>query len=215
MKNYDDPTYAENCALTVELLTKHPGYIKLIKKRYLTDFVLEDAIRYEPEVFKYIVDPSLYLINVALEIDGSNLKYIPESRINTLPLESLILALDSNPEYAMQYISKMKLDETTKINVFFTDPIGAIENNIEVPPECILQAMVNTPNLIRYIDNPTEEMRCIALRSDPNIALYFDKLSEKEMDIIDELYPHLREMLPNYYRRTKLEENNNGTTTEE
>ena len=56
------------------------------------------------------------------------------------------------------------------------------------------------PSLIKYVVDPSDDLKCLALEQDPNIALYFDELSPKMMDVIDRKYSSLKDSLPNYKR---------------
>ena len=201
--------------LAIKYITEYPEIIPLLKDRYLTDDILEECIRLEPDVFKYIKDPSNRLISAAFEIDGGNARYVPKNKILCLPEDTIMSAIESNYEGAMSYIDFKYLSVEAQLDIFMKDPVRALEYGMEVPECYIMTEIRKTPNIIRYIPNATEEMKCEALRLEPNVALYFGTLSEEMMDIIDEQYPYLINVLPNYTRKHEnLEEQKNGTSHE-
>ena len=81
------------------------------------------------------------------------------------------------------------------------DPVKALSYGIQVPDYFILQELERQPNLIKLIKNPSNKMKCVALDNDPNVALYFDSLTDEMMDIIDAKYPHLKDSLSTYTRK--------------
>ena len=56
------------------MIANCPDMIPLLKNRYTTDDIIEDALDLNPDIFKFIVEPSDRIIMKALDIDGSNLK---------------------------------------------------------------------------------------------------------------------------------------------
>lgn len=210
----ENPKYKAKCELAIKLITSHPEYISLIKRKYLTDDVLEEALQLEPDIFKLIKNPSDRIIDIALDLDGSNIKYLSQSKIRALSEDTLISALNSNFNEAINYIDSDSLSEVTRVRIFLSDPITALENGIHVPESCVITAVTQTPNMIRYIPHASEEIKCAALSVEPNVALYFDKLTDKMMDIIDEKYPYLKGRLPNYTRKISEEEKTHGTSGE-
>lgn len=187
--------------LAIALITKHPQYIPVMKSKYLTDDVLIICLEDEPSLFRFIPNPSLNIIKVALQLDGGNIKYVKKKIRKQLPAEFLVMAVNSNPREALPYVPKKYIPEEIKHQIFDTDPELLQENNLDITSESFLRSRVDEcPAVIKYITNPSEELKCFALRKDPNTALYFDTLTPKMMDVIDELYPGLRATLPNYNR---------------
>lgn len=187
--------------MAIELIIQHPEYIPIVKDKYLTDDILEYCLMEEPSVFRYIPDPSTRIINTALGLDGGNLKYIKKKVRKELPMESFIRALSSNPREALPYIPKNLLTEEMKAEIFDSSPEAIKESNIKIAQDDFLKSRIKeNPQNIKFVIDPSDELKCIALREDPNIALYYDELTPAMMDIIDEKYPELKEVLPNYKR---------------
>lgn len=164
-------------------LLENPEYIDIIKKKYLDDDMLERLLEADPSLFRYIKHPSQRIINVGLSLDGGNICYLKKKVRKSLPPESLIMALNSNPETAMRYIHKDC-------------------NSVDVENYLIAQ-IEEAPNMIQFVNNPSEKLKCLAISKDPKVALYFETLSNGMMDIIDAKYPELRSSLPNYTREIK------------
>lgn len=208
--------YETRCKLAVKFITEHPEVLPLLKDKYTTDDILEEAIQLEPDVFKYIRNPSPRIISAAFEIDGGNVKFVPSQTLMTLPEDVLMTAIDSNFDEAMPCIDVSELSEEAQIDIFHKDPVRALEYGVQVPSYYILAEIRKTPSIVRYIPNATNEMKCEALSLEPNVVLYFNTLTPEMMDIIDEKYPYLIGKIPNYTRNSNInvEENNDGTSYE-
>ena len=138
---------------------------------------------------------------MALQLDGGNIKYIKKKIRKELPPELFVMAVSSNPRDALPYVPKKYIPEEIKQQIFDTDPELLQENNLKIASESFLRSRVEaSPAVIKYITDPSEDLKCLALRKDPNTALYFDTLTPSMMNVIDELYPGLRATLPNYNR---------------
>lgn len=193
--------YDERCRIAVDLIANNPEIIQLLKDKYTTDDVLEDALDLNPDIFKFIKEPSMRIINKALDMDGANIQYIDKATINSLSDDTIIDAIDSmDVSDIVSDIDFESMTEEMRINIFSNDPAKALQCGICVPDYFIMRELQNYPNLIRYIKNPTNRMKCIALSLDPNVAVYFDKLTDEMMDIIDDKYPYLKDSLPTYTR---------------
>lgn len=183
------------------MIANCPDMIPLLKNRYTTDDIIEDALDLNPDIFKFIVEPSDRIIMKALDIDGSNIKYIPKEKLNSIPEDVLINAIEFiDDDIPAHSIDLNNLSEESRIDIFMQDPVKAVQCGIEVPEYFLLKELQKYPSMIKYINNPTNKMKCLALSCEPNIALYFDKLTDEMMDIIDEKYPHLKDSLPTYTR---------------
>ncbi len=190
--------------LAVTLITKNPEYIPIMKEKYLSDDVLAMCLEDEPSLFKFIPNPSLRIIKLALQLDGGNIKYIKKKIRKQLPSDYLVMAVDSNPREALPYVPKKYIPEGIKQKIFDTDPELLQENDLDIASNSFIESRIEEcPAVIKYLANPSDEIKCLALRKDPNVALYFDTLSPAMMDVIDELYPGLRNSLPNYNRENQ------------
>lgn len=203
-----DKKYNERCIMAVDLIANNPEIIPLLKNKYTTDDVLEDALDMNPDIFKFIKDPSNRIIAKALDMDGANIQYIDKDVVKSLPEELLLSAIDSVDDHLTSLdIDFDEISEESKLDIFVQDPVKAIQCGINVPDYFILKEIQKSPNLIRYIKNPTNKMKCVALDLEPNVAVYFDSLTDEMMDIIDNKYPHLKE-LPTYTRKGDNNESN-------
>lgn len=191
----------ERRGIAFRCLMDHPEYIGIIKKKYTDDDMLIRLIENDPEIFKNIHDPSDRVIRAALEADGANLAYIKKKKRKDLPHEFFMLAVQSNPIAAVEYIPKEYIPESVKQKLFASDPSVILKNKLELSEDFLMSEIKSNPNLIKYVTNPTDDLKCAALSEDPNVALYYDELSPRMMDIIDEKYPNLKTLLPNYSRK--------------
>jgi hypothetical protein len=207
-RNYtmtEEEEIALNRSFVFEQIMENPKLITIIKNRYLDDDMLEKCIDAEPTVFRYIKNPSMRIIRAGLIADGGNLAYIPESCRENLPSEFFIFALQSNLYGAIQYVPEDQLHHgiSTEIKeklIFERDPEIAYKYGVSLREEFLRDRIRYDPSLIKYVVDPSDELKCLALEQDPNIALYFDELTPKMMDVIDRKYPSLKGSLPNYTR---------------
>ena len=193
--------YAERCKMAVNIIANNPDYMQLMKGKYLTDDVLEDALDLNPDIFRFIKDPSMRIILKALDIYGPNIKYIDDDVAKDIPEDVLINVLESIDTTLDIDVNFNGISEQSRIDLFVNDPIKALTYGINVPDYFILKELQNQPNLIKLIKNPSDKMKCTALENDPNVALYFDTLTDEMMDIIDEKYPYMKNNLPTYTRK--------------
>ena len=189
-------------ALAIQYITSHPDCIPILKKRWRTDDVYIACMEDEPSIFQYIPKPSLKVIKAALRLDGENIRYIKKKMRKTLPPEFYIIAVDSNARGALPYIPKKYISAEVKEQIFESDPELLLANNLALVENDFIRAQIEEdPSRIKYVKDPSNELKCLALSKSPNTALYYDSLTEEMMDIIDEMYPSLRDSLPNYTRK--------------
>lgn len=197
----------ELTASAIKAIVEHPKLIPLFKKSLTEDCILMVCLEEDPTIFQYIPKPSLKVIKKGLELDGGNLRHIKKKVRKTLPSEFFLIALDSNPAGAIPYIPKDLIPAQVKEQLLMEDPDLLKQNNVDLVETAFLKNQIEEdPSKIKYIVNPSNELKCMALRKDPNIALYFDELTNEMMDIIDEMYPSIRESLPNYTRKNNITE---------
>ena len=192
--------YNERCRIAVDLIANNPDILNLLKDKYTTDDILEDALELNPDIFKFIKEPSMRIILKALDMDGGNIQYLDKEVIDSLSDDVLVAAIDTmDVNTIISDIDFESMSEETRVDIFVNDPIKALQCGVTVPEYFIIKELQKSPNLIRYVKNPTNRMKYIALENDPNVAVYFDSLTDEMMDIIDNKYPHLKN-LPTYTR---------------
>ena len=192
--------YNERCRIAVDLIANNPYILNLLKDKYTTDDILEDALELNPDIFKFIKEPSMRIILKALDMDGGNIQYLDKEVIDSLSDDVLVAAIDTmDVNTIISDIDFESMSEETRVDIFVNDPIKALQCGVTVPEYFIIKELQKSPNLIRYVKNPTNRMKYIALENDPNVAVYFDSLTDEMMDIIDGKYPHLKN-LPTYTR---------------
>lgn len=195
------PLNPDQLQLARHYIINHPACIPLLKDKWVTDDILISCMEEEPGIFQYFKKPSMKVMYKALELDGGNLKFIPKKVRKKLPVDLLLIAVDSNPRESLPLIPKKFISEEVKKKLFTSDPALIRDNDLDMMQTDFLKSRIEeNPSDIKYIKDPSNELKCIALRADPNTALYFDELTNDMMDIIDELYPTLKDSLPNYRR---------------
>ena len=201
MKQSKETRDRRNLALVIHHIVNHPDCIPLLKNKWRTDDVYIACLEEEPSIFQFIPHPTLKVIKTALQLDGENIKYVKKKARKDLPPEFYLIAVDSNPRGSLPYIPKKYVPTELRERVFEKDPSLIIDNDLKIIENDFIKAQIEEdPARIKFVKDPSNELKCIALRKNPNVALYYDYLTDEMMDIIDELYPSLKDSLPNYRR---------------
>ena len=180
-------------AYAKELISERPEAILVIKKKYIDDDDWEAAVEKNPKLLAEWDDPYYASCYTAVEADGRAILDCPPDMIDYRLLERAILTTPSVAillprNYLTLEIRELAVDHDPTL-------IGSIEN---LPIDYIKGKLKYNPSLIRYIKNPSDELKCYAIEQNPNVALYFPKLSKAMRKVIDEKYPDFREGLANY-----------------
>lgn len=180
-------------AYAKELINERPEAILVIKKKYIDDDDWEAAVEKNPKLLAEWDDPSYASCYTAVEADGRAILDCPPDMIDYRLLERAILttpavAILLPRNYLTLEIRELAVDHDPTL-------IGSIEN---LPIDYIKGKLKYNPSLIRYIKDPSDELKCYAIEQNPNVALYFPKLSKAMRKVIDEKYPDFREGLANY-----------------
>ena len=186
-----------------QLLTMNPFAIQAIKGSYVDDDMWKYAIDLEPIVFQYIDTykkiPSTKLCMYALKADGRNIQYIHPSRIT----ERMIEVAEKTYPDAKYVVRELKSDSKESNNEPFQiikEKYTYVQNMEDKMNTTILSELRSNPSMIKEIENPTDEMKAVALIANPDIVLYFDELSATMVEILEEYYPDVAPMYPNYIR---------------
>ena len=180
-------------AYAKELISERPEAILVIKKKYIDDDDWESAIEKNPRLLAEWDDTNYDSSYAAVEADGRAILDCPPDMIDYRLLERAILTTPSVAillprNYLTLEIRELAVDHDPTL-------IGSIEN---LPIDYIKGKLKYNPSLIRYIKDPSDELKCYAIEQNPNVALYFPKLSKAMRKVIDEKYPDFREGLANY-----------------
>ena len=193
--NYSDSDYYEKVYNLVYPLINAKTYeeYNLYKNITLprTTKLDEDAKKVKEELNKEIKS----LVSIIIYDDEKSAK---ESIYLTKPYVDIIIKIIS------------LLDEKIKMSIFVEEPEVIRDKNIHIDEDLLSPLIVENPSLIKYVCEPSENLKCTAIRWDINVALYYPTLTEKMMDVIDKYWPKYRSQLPNYTRT--IEEDNNNVT---
>lgn len=166
-----------------------PWKILLFKQKFLSDDLWMIAIDQEPDIFKYVKNPSSNLCYYALEANGRNLEYVPEDKINS---KMVAIASRTNRKGAKPYIPKKFLDKNDQD--FYVD----FDKNTRSHNDVMIDKVRRKPNSIKEMNNPPEELVCEAIKADPNIYLYFREHTPAMKNVIEEYYPQLTSLFPGF-----------------
>lgn len=176
----------------LNLLVDDPSAILLFKNKYIDDDVWKFCIEREPGIFKHMKDPSEEMCEFALSVDGHNLKYIEKRFTNIKITRKMAYIAISNCPKAIVYIPPEILDEGLKEKAFNSDP--SLLQNFDFNDlryDYIKNTITENPSFIKYINSPPDDLIIEAIKKDPNICVYFEKLSPRVVAVINEINPNL------------------------
>ena len=183
----------------INLIIEDPSIIRLIKNKYLTEDMWKAAIDSEPSIFQYMKDPSEKMILYALSKDGANIQYL--SKMNVIITDKMIYtAIDEYPEAIKLLPYKY---QTAEIKEYASIKNPVLLRSLNLSKGFIDQQLKKDPTLIRYIDNPTEDQLCRALKANPNMISFIEFFTPKMISLIKELYPDIIPMIPNLSSRIR------------
>lgn len=191
-----------------QLLTMNPFAIQAIKGNYVDDEMWMYAIDLEPTVFQFIESykkiPSTKLCMYAVRADGSNIRYIHPSRITEHMMD---VAHRTCPTAHLYVKHNHDKEGVTREKTLVPERSSYQESMEEKMTNTILSQLRKNPSMIREIKDPTDEMKAVALVANPDVLLYFDELSPFMVQLMDEYYPDIASMYPNYiaYKRKQEE----------
>lgn len=196
MKNRENDEYLKD--ITKDILTEFPEAIRIIKSKYITEEDWDYALDTDPGLFRYAKYPTLKMCRTAISRDGTNIFKIKNySDFTEAQFNELIdLAVRTTPsvycdlERPYQTLARRKM--AVSIDHTMIDDVGAL------PKDFVESIIDEDPSAIQYIRNPDDDLKCIALKSNPNSGLYFGELSPKMVDVINECWPEWINVLPNY-----------------
>lgn len=180
----------------LKVLVEDPTMILVLKNKYITDDLWRVCIEREPSLFQEMKNPNEEMCEFALQVDGSVLKHIRKKfTYIKITKRMAICAILSCPK-AILYVPEKILDEGLKEMAFDRDP-SLMKEFRYVRPEYINKKLLENPAYIKYINNPNEDMVCNALIAEPNICVYFEKLTPKMITILKEYHPQFLELYQN------------------
>jgi hypothetical protein len=180
----------------LKVLVDDPTMILVLKNKYITDGLWKFCIEREPSLFKEMKNPDEEMCEFALKIDGYNLKYI-RRKFNYIKItkKMVYLALSTCAK-AILYVPNNILDEGLKEIAFDKNPALMKEFNY-IRPEYINKKIKENPSIIKFINNPAEDMIIDAMILEPNVCVYFDKLTPKMIEILKEYHPQFLDIYQN------------------
>lgn len=181
----------------LNLLIDNPSFILLLKNKYIDDDVWKFCIEREPSLFKYMKTPSVEMCEFAVSNDGYNLKYI-KNKFKYIPITKKMAYLAiHNSARALFYVPKDIIDIGLMELAFDSDPSLMKEFDFnQLRYEYVRRTLIDNPSYIKYINNPAEELIISAIKKEPNVCVYFENISPRVREVIDELYPDLLSLYP-------------------
>ena len=180
----------------LKVLVEDPTMILVLKNKYITDDLWKFCIEREPSLFQEMKNPSEEMCEFALHADGSNLKYIRKNfPYIKITKKMAYISILSCPK-AILYVPDKILDEGLKEMAFEKDP-SLMKEFKYIRPDYINKKIIENPANIKYINNPDEDLVCNALIIEPNVCVYFEKLTPRMISTLQQYHPQFLDLYQN------------------
>lgn len=177
--------------LLVDLIANDPSLILIFKSKYTTEPMWECAIKGDPSLFQHMKSPSDNMILFALREDGANIKYFIQMDIDFTP-QRMREAIKSYPA-AILLIPEEYRSRSIKEFACSLDP--TLLKEVRVSKRYIEKELKKDPNLVRFVEKPTEDQLYEAIKQNPNICAYVKTFTPRLKELVEEKYPDLVPML--------------------
>lgn len=180
-----------------DMLYDNPEMILYMKNRYQTAKLWKYCIELDPSIFGQMENPTEDIAEYALNVCGENI--IPLlTKFEYIPLTKRLafIALRTFPG-AIMHIPQSILTEEMFDMAFNAQPslISVMYNMLT--DEYLMRRVYSRPSDIRYIKNPTERMKLIAIEREPNTIMYIDNPTPQMLHLLNELKPGMAELYSN------------------
>lgn len=194
-----------------DLLYDMPEAIVYLKSRYQTDRMWKYCIERDPKVFAQMKNPSEDMCEYAVDIDGENIITMV-TKFPEIPVTRRIayIALRTFPG-AILYIPEEVLNEEM-FDIAFNAKPSLISHFNNLPFGYYLQKVREDPSIIRWMDNPREELVCAAFEKDPNLCVYFTSLTPQMINVIREVKPELATLYMNTLESERIDDAESSET---
>lgn len=201
MRKVTNVEQAELRNIVTSILEDYPEAIRVIKRVYINDMDWERCVRDDPALFRYAEHQTFEMCLSAVQSDGRNIFHVQKTKFTQSEMDDLIEnAIMSTPSIILELPPELVTMERKML---------AVENDymllgkVGYLPEAFSISVIeaNPVSVLSFKDNQealTDEMKCAAIRGNPNAALYFDFLTDKMKDVIDTYWPKFKTLLPNY-----------------
>jgi hypothetical protein len=191
----DQEAYHEIQYKLLSLIVDNPSMITMIKDKYITEALWEEALEREPSLFREIKCPSQSLCEVICGIDGSFLKYI-KKRFTYIKITRKMAhdAIASFPRAVLDVPSKL-LDPRLYELALDLEPSLLTEIEPRIAEAYIQKRIHHIPEIIKYLKNPPKELIRDALIGNPNVCLYFTEVTPFMREILAQYHPQWLQLL--------------------
>lgn len=176
----------------IELISQDPTFILLIKNKYLTEQMWKLAIEAEPALFQHMKNPSEEMVLFALGEDGANIKYLQNMGITITPKFSFT-AVHNFPGAIFLIPKEFR---TMRLKEFACKLDNSLLREFRMRDRFVDKLLEKNPSAVRFLQNPTEDQLCEAIRHDPNICVYIEHITPRIANLINELYPEIASLIP-------------------
>jgi len=182
----------------LRMLVDDPTMILVLKNKYINDDLWKFCIEREPSLFKEMKDPDEEMCLFAINVDGYNLRYIRKKFTKIKITNKMAYMAISNCPKSILFVPDNILDDGLKEMAFNKDP-SLMKEFKDIRKEFIKKKVQENPSNIKYINSPDDELVCEAIKAEPNICVYFSKLTPTMYDTLKTHHPQFLELYSNIF----------------
>ena len=179
-----------------DMLYDNPEMIVYLKNRYQTDRVWKFCIDRESTLFSQMENPSIEMCEFALDVDGENIIPLVTKFTDVKLTKRMIwIALRTFPG-AILHVPRIMIDEDMLNSAFDKQPelLSAFPS---LSYEYLLRRIKDHPGDVIWLENPRDELVCMALEKNPYLCVHFTSLTPLMINIIRAQNPELADMYTN------------------
>lgn len=179
-----------------DMLYDNPEMVVYLKNRYQTDRVWKFCIDRESTLFSQMENPSIEMCEFALDVDGENIIPLVTKFTDVKLTKRMIwIALRTFPG-AILHVPRIMIDEDMLNSAFDKQPelLSAFPS---LSYEYLLRRIKDHPGDVIWLENPRDELVCMALEKNPYLCVHFTSLTPLMINIIRAQNPELADMYTN------------------
>lgn len=176
----------------IKMLMDDPALILLLKNKYITEDMWKTCLEAEPSLIEYIDEPTEEMCLIVLSDSGSYLTFMIDNGYEITP-EMIMTAIKTYPSIIFDLPSSMVND--FYIELALDVDISILSKLNKIPYKYVMNRLKKEPGIIRYIENPSDEMVMLAINTDINTCAHIKNFSPEIKEFIETQYSDMAPML--------------------
>ena len=181
------------------ILNENPSFIRFVKKSLATDDMWNFCIEKDPSIFRYKKRPSYPFCVKAVQLDGSNIQYVPNTRDYPMLCQELCeIAVKTSPA-AILLIPQIYITKNLLHLACDEDP--SLMLHFRLHDAYLITRVRSNPSIVKYINPLPDHLKKIVIHADPQCALSipFDQWTKA-------MFAQLKEEWPDFAQSLSIDE---------